>query len=90
MCTDVLSSFGEECCYKYPSNPCDLCMKGDKKFTLMPAEEVDYDGSTFTCAEVNNFLSLFESTNTGFSEAQDAAFDTCCFDRCALCGKGAQ
>ena len=90
MCADVLSNFGDECCYEYPNNPCDLCTKGDKKFTLMPGEEVDFDGSTFTCAEVNNFLSPFESNSKQCSEARDSGFESCCFDRCSLCGNGAR
>lgn len=90
LCKEVLSDFGEECCYTYPEDPCDVCSKGGKKLTLMPAEEVEYDGSTYTCAEVNNFVSPFESSSSQCSDAQDVGFDTCCFDRCSLCGSGAR
>ena len=79
-----------ECCYDYPDDPCDVCTKDGKKHTLKPNEEVDYDDSTFTCAEVNNFLSPFESSSPQCSDVKDLAFGTCCFDRCSLCGEGAR
>ena len=90
MCTDVLSEFTGECCYDYPTDPCDICTKDGKKYALIPNEEVEYEGSNFTCAEVNNFLSPFESTSSQCSEVVDLAFDACCFDRCSLCGVGAR
>jgi len=89
-CTDILSGFQGECCYDYPDDPCDVCTKGEKKHTLMPNEEVEYGDSSFTCAEVNNFLSPFESSSDQCSEVKDMAFDSCCFDRCSLCGEGAR
>ena len=90
LCQDVLSEFRNECCYDFPTDPCDVCTKDGKKHTLMPGEEVEYNGSTFTCAEVNNFLSPFESTTKQCTEVQELSFDTCCFDRCSLCGQGAR
>mmetsp|Transcript_40864 Transcript_40864/g.73652 ORF Transcript_40864/g.73652 Transcript_40864/m.73652 type:complete len:141 (-) Transcript_40864:238-660(-) len=77
-CTDVLSNFQGECCYDYPDDPCDVCTKDGKEHTLNP-NEVDYDDSTFTCAEVNNFLSPFESSSPQCSDVKDLAFDTCCW-----------
>lgn len=90
MCTDVLSEYSGECCYDYPTDPCDICTKNGKKHALIPNEEVEYEGSNFTCAEVNNFLSPFESSSSQCSEVIDLAFDACCFDRCSLCGVGAR
>ena len=90
MCTDVLSEYVDECCYDYPSDPCDICTKNGKKYALIPNEEIEYEGSNFTCAEVNNFLSPYESTSNQCSEVIDLAFDACCFDRCSLCGVGAR
>ena len=90
-CKDILSEFKSECCYDFPTNPCDVCTSNDgKKHTLMPSEEVEYDGSTFSCAEVNNFLSPFESTSDQCMEVKELSFETCCFDRCSLCGQGAR
>jgi hypothetical protein len=89
-CTDMIAEFEGECCYKYPDDPCDICAKDGKKNTLMPNEEMEYDGSNFTCAEVNNFLSPFESTSSQCTEVKDMAFDTCCFNRCSLCGEGSR
>lgn len=89
-CTDIIGSFREDCCYDYPEEPCDICTIGEKKLTLMPAEEVDYDGSTLTYAEVNNFLSPFEASSEQCTEVKQLASDICCFDRCSLCGDGAR
>ena len=88
-CKDVLTDFGEECCYTYPDDPCNICDK-DYLLTLMPADEVEFNGSTFSCGEVSNFVSPFESTSTQCMEAQALATDGCCFDRCSLCGNGAR
>ena len=76
--------------YDYPTDPCDVCTKDGKKHTLMPNEEVEYEGAAFSCAEVNNFLSPFESSSNQCTEVKDMAFGTCCFDRCSLCGQGAR
>jgi hypothetical protein len=90
ICIDVLSVYAGECCYDYPSDPCDICTKNGKKNALIPNEEIEYEGSNYTCAEVNNFLSPFESSSSQCSEVIDLAFDVCCFDRCSLCGVGAR
>lgn len=89
-CTEVMSGYKSECCYDFPTDPCDVCTVDGKKHTLMPSEEVEYEGSTFTCAEVLNFLSPFESSSDQCMEVKDLSFDTCCFDRCSLCGEGAR
>jgi len=90
MCTDIVSEFESECCYVYPDDPCDICSKDGKKHTLMPDEAIEYDGSNFTCAEVNNFLSPFESASSQCLEVRDLSFESCCFDRCSLCGEGSR
>ena len=89
-CSETLDEFQNECCYDYPDDPCDVCTDDGKKLTLMPNEEVEYEGSTFTCAEVNNFLSPFESSSKQCAEVKGLGKDTCCFDRCSLCGEGAR
>lgn len=40
--------------------------------------------------EVNNFLSPFESASSQCSEVRDLSFESCCFDRCSLCGEGSR
>ena len=89
-CKDVLTDFGDECCYTYPNDPCDICNNDGKRLTLMPADEVEFNGSTFTCAEVSNFVSPFETLSNQCQEAQGIAKEGCCFDRCSLCGNGAR
>ena len=84
-CTEMIFEFECECCYKYPDDPCDIRTKDGQKNTLMPNEQVEYDGSNFTCAEVNNFISPFESTSSQCTVVKDLSFDSCCFDRCSLC-----
>ena len=90
MCSEVLSTHGAECCYGYPNNPCDVCTSGGRTLTLMPEEEVEFDGTTYTCAEVNNFVSVFDETSTQCDVAVSSRADSCCFDRCSLCGSGAR
>jgi len=90
MCADVLSAHGSDCCYDYPDDPCDLCSKDGKKYTLLPAAESEYDGAELACAEINNLMAPFEASSKQCSAAQEAAFDSCCFDRCSLCGEGAR
>jgi len=89
-CKEILTDFGDECCYTYPNDPCDICNSDGKKLTLMPAGEVEFDGSSFTCAEVNNFLSPFEASSKQCLEAKGKTMEGCCFDRCSLCGTGAR
>ncbi|KAL9184576.1 hypothetical protein ACHAXT_012546 [Thalassiosira profunda] len=90
-CAAVLDEFVSECCYDFPDDPCDVCMdEGGKKHTLMPNEDVDYEGSTYTCSEVNNFLSPFDSASDQCRQVKGLAFEDCCFDRCSLCGEGAR
>jgi chitinase len=89
-CKEVLDQFVGECCFDYPTDPCDVCTIDGKRQTLVPNGEIEYDGATFTCAEVNNFLSPFESSAKQCSEVKGLASDTCCFDRCSLCGEGAR
>ena len=90
LCSEVLSNHAEECCYDFPENPCDICTSGEQRLTLMPAEELEFDGSTYTCAEVNNFVSVFDSDSMQCDVAVSAGADLCCFDRCSLCGAGAR
>jgi hypothetical protein len=89
-CTDMIAEFESKCCYEYPDDPCNICAKDGKKNTLMPNEETEYEGSNFTCAEVNNFVSEFESTSSHRMEVTDMAFDSCCFIWCSLCGEGSR
>ncbi len=89
-CTDILTEFDDECCYTYPNDPCNICNTDGDPLTLMPAEEVEFNGSTFTCAEVSNFVSPFETSSNQCVEAQGLAAESCCFDRCSLCGNGAR
>jgi hypothetical protein len=89
-CTTALTDFVDDCCYDYPNDPCDVCTKDGKRHTLVPVGEIEYQGTTFSCSEVNNFLSPFESTSQQCTNVKGLAFDTCCFDRCSLCGEGAR
>lgn len=90
LCSEVLTNHGDDCCYEFPDNPCNICTSGDRSLTLMPTEELEFDGSTYTCAEVNNFVSVFDGDSMQCGVAVSAGSDLCCFDRCSLCGTGAR
>lgn len=114
-CTNIKSSYKSECCYAYPTYPCGLCHKGEKRdamllavdsswvsyynlinhdsrpgndtLTLLWANTVEREEKNVTCGVIDNMLNAEPNDSVMCQTERDLYFDTCCFDKCSLCGE---
>jgi hypothetical protein len=88
-CLDYRSSYFGQCCFVPPSNGCSLCDgKGGEWYDINLVATTAYDGeSEVSCTQLSNKISRkIESSSTQCTEAKNDHFDTCCFQKCSICG----
>ena len=86
QCGEIKTHYSSDCCYTFPTNACGLCKQGDTSLTLLWAEEVEYEGKSVSCGVVDNILNSEEDGSSTCTAAKDTHADSCCFDKCSLCG----
>lgn len=85
-CTDIKSKYSSDCCYTFPTNACGLCKQGNITQNLLWSVEVDVEGKNVTCGVLDNMLNAEEDGSSTCSSTREAHFESCCFDKCSLCG----
>lgn len=55
--------------------------------TLLWGNTVDYDGKNLTCGVIDNMLNAESNDSPLCMSEKDLYFDSCCFDKCSLCGE---
>lgn len=92
QCTNLQAAFSEKCCYTpidYSVPSCSLCKKNDIWYDINGDARVDFQGDSSSCTDISN--SLFrkaEDSSPVCDDARNILFDTCCFEKCNLCGDG--
>jgi hypothetical protein len=89
-CLNHRSTYSGKCCFNPPSNGCGLCdtdMAGEW-YDVRNDAKTTYDGeSDVSCTEVSNKISSrIESSSTQCAQAKLDHFETCCFNKCSICG----
>jgi hypothetical protein len=87
QCTAIKSAHSSECCYSYPTYPCGLCQQGNDTLTLLWANTVEHNGKNITCGIIDNMLNAEPNDSELCMSEKDSYFDSCCFDKCSLCGE---
>lgn len=84
-CIETKSQYSSDCCYTFPTNACGLCKRGNTT-SLLWSEEVEHEGKNVTCGVLDNILNAEDDGSPTCTTTRDALFDSCCFDKCSLCG----
>ena len=89
-CRAAKSVLFEPCCYERPVDPCMLCKSSDGKAgDIRENVDVNFYGSTSTCADLNSFLVAREEQLGFMCQAAKAELqDSCCFEKCDICENG--
>lgn len=86
QCTDIHSTYKNQCCAKAPSKPCDICDSGK---VVLEDKEVHYSGEDSKCGKLSNsFLQTMEITSFTCSLARTSLRNLCCAESCQMCGAG--
>jgi hypothetical protein len=59
---------------------------GNDTLTLLWANTVDLNGKNLTCGVIDNMLNAEPNDSELCMSEKDLYFDSCCFDKCSLCG----
>jgi hypothetical protein len=90
ICLNYRSTYSGQCCFNPPSNGCALCdtgMSGDWYDVRVDAKTTYNGESDVSCTQVSNQIrSKIESSSAQCAEVKRDHFDTCCFNKCSICG----
>ena len=67
--------------------PLTIFLLGSDTLTLLWANTVDYNGKNVTCGIIDNMLNTESDESPLCMSNKDVFFDSCCFDKCSLCGE---
>ena len=99
QCSSFVSRFSDMCCSSVGtkespslepetlSTPCNVCLRNHIHHELNSEAVIEYKGSSISCLDLNSILARneFESSET-CSETQSELFESCCYEKCSLCG----
>jgi hypothetical protein len=78
-CESIKFAVEHECCYKLPNNQCALCQNSNGTFLNTNwNNEVEYQGATRTCSDLNAILGSEELDSIICLTARDDYWDDCC------------
>lgn len=89
-CLNFRAQYFDKCCYAKPSGVgCDLC---DTEIDgpwhdIQENINVEFDGDDISCADLSNKIrTRFEPSSAQCTDIKNTHFESCCFQRCSLCG----
>ena len=99
QCSSFVSRFSDMCCSQVGnketlsldpeplSTPCNVCLRNHIHHELNSEAVVEYKGSSISCLDLNSLLARneFETSDT-CSKTQSELFESCCYEKCSLCG----
>jgi hypothetical protein len=78
-CESIKFAVANECCYKLPTNQCALCLNSNGTFLNTNwNNEVEYQGVTRTCSDLNAILGSEELDSAICLMARDEYWNVCC------------
>lgn len=79
VCQSIQFTLAHECCYEIPANQCSLCQSNNGTYLNTNwNSEVNYQGETVTCGDVNALLSAEELDNLICLSAREDLWNECC------------
>lgn len=88
QCNEIITKHSEDCCYEKPENPCRVC-PDENNMAVNKDASVIYLGTETTCESLSNYLgSREEHQGKACNAATSTHSETCCYERCSLCGEG--
>ncbi len=99
QCSSFVSRYSDMCCSQVGirespsldpeqlSTPCNVCLRNHIHHELNSEAVIEYRGSSISCLDLNSILARneLESSET-CSETQSDLFESCCYEKCSLCG----
>jgi hypothetical protein len=87
QCSQLHEVAAPACCYKPPTEPCNMCQVGAEVHDVMSSVSVEYGGTTTTCGQIfNTLFSREEHDSQTCSLIRQDLASQCCYNKCSLCG----